>query len=145
MKRRPNKVFHCREAELLPAVYARLDSGDWRERLKGLEEVKKGGVCANTSELCLQPSLSTHTNNGNVTITVHTGSAGERRGAFRATDGRMFSWCCFKPSRRVNRACARRVSWNDRCGATNRGTGVWKTEEPHQSSFTCGPPFRVVL
>lgn len=40
-KRRSSKakVFHCREAELLPEVYARLDSGDWRERLKGLEEV----------------------------------------------------------------------------------------------------------
>ncbi|CAM9143750.1 unnamed protein product [Ectocarpus fasciculatus] len=39
-KRRSSKakVFHCREAELLPEVYARLDSGDWRERLKGLEE-----------------------------------------------------------------------------------------------------------
>lgn len=41
VKRRPNKVVHCREAELLPAVYARLDSGDWRERLKGLEEVRQ--------------------------------------------------------------------------------------------------------
>lgn len=38
-KRRPNRVLQGREAELLPAVYARLDSGDWRERLKGLEEV----------------------------------------------------------------------------------------------------------
>eukprot|EP00752_Nemacystus_decipiens_P014589 g12992.t1 len=38
VKRRPNKVSHCREAELLPEVFARLDSGDWRERLKGLEE-----------------------------------------------------------------------------------------------------------
>lgn len=38
-KRRPHKVLHCREAELLPAVYARLDSADWRERMKGLEEV----------------------------------------------------------------------------------------------------------
>ncbi|CAM9098373.1 unnamed protein product [Ectocarpus sp. 4 AP-2014] len=39
-KRRSSKakVFHCREAELLPEVYARLDSGDWKERLKGLEE-----------------------------------------------------------------------------------------------------------
>ena len=41
-KRRPIKVVHCREAELLPAVYARLDSGDWRERVKGLEEVGVG-------------------------------------------------------------------------------------------------------
>lgn len=40
VKRRPNKVLHCRQAELLPAVYARLDSGDWRERLKGLHEVR---------------------------------------------------------------------------------------------------------
>ena len=32
-------MSHCREAELLPAVYDRLESGDWRERLKGLEEV----------------------------------------------------------------------------------------------------------
>ncbi|CAN0006954.1 unnamed protein product, partial [Laminaria digitata] len=39
VKRRP-KAYFCREAELLPAVFAKLDSGDWRERVKGLEEVR---------------------------------------------------------------------------------------------------------
>lgn len=34
----------CREAELLPGVFAHLDSGDWRERLSGLEEVNSSKI-----------------------------------------------------------------------------------------------------
>eukprot|EP00904_Undaria_pinnatifida_P006296 jgi/Undpi1/2797/HiC_scaffold_14.g06174.m1 len=38
-RKRSSKAFFCREAELLPGVFANLDSSDWRERVKGLDEI----------------------------------------------------------------------------------------------------------
>lgn len=65
-KKRPSRAFHCRKAELLPAVFDCLDSGDWRERVKGLEEVYHLGnndKIAAGKELAhyrRQPSMQTH-------------------------------------------------------------------------------------
>lgn len=39
VKAKRPKAVYCREADSLPSVFDALDSSDWRERIRGLEEV----------------------------------------------------------------------------------------------------------